>query len=100
MLSPNQQETYPKHKGSDRRRFLEGLEAHLTNNELSKVGPFVLGQTFTYADIVLYQIAHDENLTQEGGEGLQQYVRLRRLVKAVEERPNIKEFLASDRYRE
>ncbi|KAL8998273.1 MAG: hypothetical protein Q9188_006138 [Gyalolechia gomerana] len=99
FFNSNQRETYPKHKEGDRKRFLEGLQAHLTSNEFSKAGPFILGQTFTYADIVLYQIAHDEDLTQEGGKGLQQYHRLKQLVNAVEERPNIKAFLASDRYR-
>ncbi|KAL8768134.1 MAG: hypothetical protein Q9209_005525 [Squamulea sp. 1 TL-2023] len=99
FLNPNQRETYPKHKEGDRKRFLEGLQAHLTSNGFSKAGPFVLGQAFTYADIVLYQIAHDEDLTQEGGKGLQQYHRLQELVNAVEERPNIKVFLGSDRYR-
>ncbi|KAL8846247.1 MAG: hypothetical protein Q9221_008660 [Calogaya cf. arnoldii] len=99
FLNPNQRETYPKHQEGDRKRFLEGLQAHLTSNEFSKAGPFVLGQTFTYADIVLYQIAHDEDLTQEGAKGLQEHHRLKQLVNAVEERPNIKAFLASDRYR-
>ena len=99
FFHPNQREVYPKHKEGDRKRFLEGLQAHLTSNALSKAGPFALGQVFTYADIVLYQIAHDEGLVGEGGEGLQQYPRLRQLVNAVEERPNIKAFLASDRYR-
>ncbi|KAL8838196.1 MAG: hypothetical protein Q9170_002239 [Blastenia crenularia] len=98
-FSPNPGETYPKHKEGHRKRFLDGVEAHLTSNDFSKRGPFVLGQTITYADIVLYQIAHDEDLTQEGRKGLQQYPRLKHLVNAMEERPNIKAFLASDRYR-
>ncbi|KAG8526308.1 uncharacterized protein KY384_000301 [Bacidia gigantensis] len=98
FLNPNQQETYPKHQEGDRKRFLEGIQSHLATHD-SKSGSFILGQNFTYADIVLYQILHDENLTQEGGKGLQEYPRLKALVNATEERPNIKAFLASDRYR-
>lgn len=54
--------------------------------------------TFTYADMVLYQILHDESLTQDGRKGLKDYPRLVKLVDAVEERPNVKKFLGSERY--
>lgn len=48
--------------------------------------------------MVIYQVLHDENLTQEGRKGLQDYPRLKQLVDAVETRPNVKAFLESDRY--
>ena len=48
--------------------------------------------------MVIYQICHDENLTQDGRKGLKEYPRLMKLVDALEGRENVKEFLASDRY--
>jgi len=48
--------------------------------------------------LVLYQICHDEGLTLKGREGMKEYSRLVQLVDAVENRPNVKKFLASDRY--
>lgn len=51
------------------------------------------------ADLVIYQIAHDEQLTVDGRKGLKDYPRLVKLVDAVEERPNVKKFLQSDRYK-
>jgi glutathione S-transferase len=61
-------------------------------------GPYIIGKNITYADMVLYQILHDENLTQDGRKGIKDYPRLVQLVDAVESRPNIKAFLQSDRY--
>lgn len=62
------------------------------------MGPYVTGKDITYADLVLYQICHDEGLTQEGRNGLKDYPKLAELVDAVEARPNVKTFLQSDRY--
>ena len=92
-------ETYPEHCKSSRPRFLLALETHLKTHDSSRSGPYVIGKNFTYADMVLYQILHDENLTQEGRKGLKEYPRLTKLVDAVESRPNVKVFLQSDRYR-
>jgi prostaglandin-H2 D-isomerase / glutathione transferase len=58
----------------------------------------VIGNEISYADFVLYQLLHDENLVQDGRKGLQGYERLVKLVDAVEERPNIKMFLNSADY--
>lgn len=91
-------ETYPEHCKATRPRFLQALETHLKTYDLSRTGPYIIGQRVTYADLVLYQILHDENLTQEERKGLQEYPRLGQLVDAVEARPNIKAFLKSDRY--
>lgn len=57
------------------------------------------GSSITYADLVLYQVLHDEGLTQDGGKGLGGYPRLRELVDAVEGREGVKAFLGSERYR-
>lgn len=59
----------------------------------------MIGNTITYADLVIYQICHDENLTQDGRAGLNEYPRLTELVDAVEARPNVQAFLKSDRYK-
>ena len=75
------------------------METHLSASPVSIRGPFVVGNTFTYSDMVLYQILHDEKLTQEGRKGLKDYPRLMKLVDAVEQRPNIMAFLQSKRYR-
>lgn len=99
FFNDKREETYPKHQHTDRDRFLLALETHLKTHNLSRQGPFIIGQSLTYADLVLYQICHDENLTQDGRKGLQEYPRLRQLVDAVEQRPNIKAFLESKRYR-
>lgn len=74
------------------------METHLTSSPLATHGPFVASNTFTYADMVLYQILHDESLTQDGRKGLKDYPRLVKLVDAVEERPNVQKFLGSERY--
>ncbi len=93
-------ETYPKHCKTTRPRFMQALETHLKTHDLSKSGPYVIGKNITYADMVLYQVLHDENLTQEGRKGIKNdYPRLTQLVDAVESRPNVKAFLESDRYR-
>ncbi|KAK4695946.1 glutathione S-transferase, partial [Lecanoromycetidae sp. Uapishka_2] len=100
FFSDNMKETYPEHCKTCRPRFLQALETHLKTHDLSRSGPFVIGKQFTYADMVLYQVLHDENLTQEGRKGIKNdYPRLTQLVDAVESRPNIKAFLQSDRYR-
>ena len=99
FLQPTSPDHYENHKKGNRSRFLGALETHLTSNELSKQGPFVLSNRITYADLVIYQDCHDEGLTKDGRHGLKEYPRLTRLVDAVEQRPNVKAFLASDRYR-
>ena len=91
-------ETYPEHQRTVRPRVLNALEMHLKTHELSKSGPYITGKNMTYADMVLYQVCHDEGLTHEGRKGLKDHPRLVELVDAMEERPNIKAFLQSDRY--
>lgn len=51
--------------------------------------------------MVLYQILHDEELVQQGRQGLKkdQHPRLAKLVDAVEGRPNVEGFLKSERYK-
>ena len=98
FFSDNKDTTYPEHQKGTRANFLQALNQHLSSHDLSKSGPFVIGNQITYADLVLYQICHDEQLTQNGCAGLEEYPRLAKFVKAVESRPNIKKFLESDRY--
>ncbi|KAL8685778.1 MAG: hypothetical protein Q9218_007550 [Villophora microphyllina] len=98
FFNPNKAETYSKHQETDRKRFLKALETHLTSHDLSRQGPYVIGKKVTYADLVIYQVMHDENLTQDGRKELQEYPRLKQLVDAIEDRPNVKVFLESERY--
>ena len=98
FFSPNKDQTYPEHKKGTRVDFLKGMNQHLSSNKLSTSGPYVVGEKITYADLVIYQICHDEELVQNGGAGLKEYPRLATLVGAVENRPNVKKFFESDRY--
>ncbi len=98
FFSDKQKEDYPKHCNGDRARFLKGIETHLKSSDLSLRGPFIIGNEFTYADMVLFQILHDENLIQNGVAGLKNYPRLAQLVEAVQARPNLKNFFESDAY--
>ena len=99
FFSPNKDETYPEHQRTKQRENLQAVEKHLTSSPISSQGDYVIGKTFTYADMVLYQLLHDENLVQDGRSGLKDYPRLTKLVDALEARPNIKAFLQSERYR-
>lgn len=98
FLSPNKDVAYPEHQAETRKDFLKALNTHLSSNELSQQGPYVIGQKVTYADLGLYQILHDEQLTQNERKDLQGYPKLIKLVDAVEARPNVKAFLNSERY--
>ena len=98
FFSPDKDKLYPEHQKGNRANFLKALNQHLSSHESSQSGPFVIGEKVTYADLVIYQICHDEQLTQNGRAGLKDYPRLAKLVDGVESRPNIKKFLESDRY--
>lgn len=97
-LGPNKDTEYPKHCDGFRKDVLKALEKHLDSNELSKDGKFVLADRITYADLVLYQVLHDEGLTKDGRKGLDGHPRLKNLVDAVEDRPGVKSFLQGERY--
>jgi len=98
FLSDNKDVDYPEHCKTSRVNFLKGLDTQLQSHDLSNSGPFVIGNEITYADMVIYQVCHDEGLTKDGRKGLQEYKRLVKLVDGVENRPNVKKFLQSDRY--
>ena len=100
FLSPNKDVDYPEHQKTTRTTFLKGINQLLLSHELSNSGPFVIGKEFTYSDMVLYQIIHDEGLSQDGQKELKAggYERLAQLTAAVEARPNVAAFLKSDRY--
>ena len=99
FFNPEKDKTYPEHQKTTRDHYLKSIETHLNLGHSATQGEYVVGKTFTYADMVVYQILHDENLTQDGRAGLQNYTRLAKLVDALEARPNIKAFLQSKRYR-
>lgn len=98
FFSDNQAADYQKHIEGNRKKYINAIETHLKRSDLSRRGPFVIGNEISYADLVLYQVLHDENLVQDGRKGLQGYQRLVKLVDAVEARPNIKKFLNSADY--
>ena len=97
FLDPNK-EVYAKHQETKQILYRDAVETQLKGNKLSAQGPYVLGDEFTYADMVIYQVCHDEGLTKDGREGLQSCPRLKKLVDALEARPNIAQFLNSERY--
>ncbi|KAF7522543.1 hypothetical protein G7054_g12109 [Neopestalotiopsis clavispora] len=98
FLSQNK-EDYAKHQQGDRKHYLAAVERHLQENASAQTGPYIIGNEFTYGDILLYQVLHDESLVQGGRKELQDYPRINKFVEATEARPNIKAFLQSDRYR-
>lgn len=59
----------------------------------------MLSDRISYADLVVYQVIHDEGLTKDGRAGLKDYHRLKQLVDGVEARPGVKAFLGSERYK-
>ena len=61
------------------------LERHLTE--------------FTYADMVIFQVLHDEELAKGDMSGLKSHPRLAKLADAVRYRPNVKAFLNSPGYK-
>jgi len=95
-FSANRKEEYGRHCEQNRPRYMKALERHL--NE-AKRGPFVAGKKFTYADMVLFQVLHDEELGKGQMEGLGDFPRLREVVDAVRSRPNVKAFWASEEYK-
>jgi len=99
FLSPNKDVDFPEHQRTKREQYAKALDTHLSTNSASQSGPYVIGNEVSYADLVIYQICHDEGLTQGGRKGLQSYPRLIKLVDAVESRPNVAAFLKSPEYR-
>ena len=98
FFSDDKDRAYPEYCKSTRSSFLRAVETHLSTHELSKSGSYIIGNKITYADLVLYQILHDESLTKDGAKELKDHPRLAKLADAVESRPKIKAFLHSDRY--
>ncbi|KAI7362246.1 hypothetical protein KC354_g7444 [Hortaea werneckii] len=99
FFQPNKDVEYPRHMAEKRPQFLQALEQHLSSNSMSASGPYVLGNKITYADLVIYQVCHDEQLTQDGRAGLKGYPRLAKLADAVEGRENVRKFLQSAEYK-
>ncbi|QRW25459.1 glutathione S-transferase [Rhizoctonia solani] len=87
------QDDLKHHKSFIGPKFASALNAHLSANPLSSRGPFVLGKDITYADFVIFQIAHDEDWL-----GLDTNPRLNELVQAMKARPRLVEYFKSDRY--
>lgn len=101
FIGENAKEEYPKYQKQVRPQFLHGLERHLVENELSQParGPFVIGKKFTYADMVIFQVLHDDELGKGDQAGLKEYPRLKALYNAVMARPNVKAFFESKDYK-
>jgi hypothetical protein len=69
FFSDSQKVDYPKHQQGDRNWFLKAIETHLKGSDLSRRGPYVIGNDITYPDLVLFQLLHDENFIQDGRKG-------------------------------
>ncbi|CAE6458308.1 unnamed protein product [Rhizoctonia solani] len=93
-LGPKEnQDDLKYHKSFTVPKFASALNTHLSTNVLSSGGPFVLGKEITYADFVIFQIAHDDDWV-----GLDANPRLNELIEAVKARPRLAEYFKSDRY--
>ncbi|KAK9765489.1 hypothetical protein K7432_006142 [Basidiobolus ranarum] len=66
--------------------YLDIVEKLLGKHE----GPFALNDNFTYADIMIYQIVHDEEILGK----LERYPHLKQLQEAVEARPRLVQYFA------
>jgi len=96
-LGPNEDKgPFKNHKDYILNKYVQGIEGRLKTGEFGSDGPFVLGKELTYADLVIFQIYHDER--EVGGIDLSNAPHVEKLVKAVSDRPNIKAYFASDRY--
>jgi glutathione S-transferase len=93
FLSPTKDKYYPKHCVTARPRYGKALEEHLKSNPPSQNAPFLLGNRITHADLIIYQVCHDEELGKNGRKGLQEYPLLKQFVKGVGGRPGAKKFL-------
>lgn len=51
--SEKQKEQYEKHCQMNRPTYLPAMEMHLAENPLAQRGPYVIGQKFTYADMIM-----------------------------------------------
>ena len=98
-FSANQKEDYDAHVKDVRGNYGFALERHLNESALAKRGPYVIGEKFTYADMVIFQVLHDEEMGKGDQKALEEYPRLKKLYNAVQGRPNVKTFLESDEYK-
>ncbi|KAI8881160.1 class gamma glutathione S-transferase [Backusella circina FSU 941] len=75
------------HQETELPNWLSIFEKYYGDNE----GPYALGQEITYADIMVYHIIDDEGAMTK----LNDYPNLLKMVNTFEDRPNIKQYLAS-----
>ncbi|KAL8283289.1 hypothetical protein RQP46_005699 [Phenoliferia psychrophenolica] len=88
---------FQNHKTFSMLKFIKGVEGQLAASPYG--GPFVLGETCTYADFVLFQQVHDENAFGGIHDTLAESApRISALYKAVAARPNVAAYFASARY--
>ena len=69
LLAPNSANELAKYRQTTRIGFPTAIKKHLESNSLSVSGPFVLTDRITYADLVIYQILRDEELTKASRQG-------------------------------
>jgi glutathione S-transferase len=100
-LVPNSnKEIFEHHKDILLPKFAIGINSHLSKFPSAQAGPFVLGPEVTYADFQIWQVYHDEQAFGAPVDDIlaKSAPRLKQLVEAVEARPNVKAYFASDRY--
>jgi glutathione S-transferase len=100
LVPQNNKELFEHHKDFLLAKFIDGLNNHLSTFPAAQTGPFVLGSEVTYADFQIWQIYHDGKAFGVPLDELfaKSAPRLKQLVEAVEARPNVKAYFASDRY--
>lgn len=99
VVSNSNKEAFETHKSFFISKFVNGIESHLSKYPFSQNGPFVLGSEVTYADFQIWQIYHDEKAFGTPiDEIFAKTPRLKQLLEAVEARPNVSAYLASNRY--
>lgn len=90
---------FGKHKSFNLPKYVNAIEKHLATFSTTSGGPFILGSEISYADMVIFQIAHDEKEIGDGITALFDTVapHFKKLYEAVSQTPNIKAYFASDR---
>jgi glutathione S-transferase len=89
LFGSNAEEALKTYKETTIPEFMNTFEDILSDTE----GPYLLGQEISYADFALYHLLEDDGSAIDAST----HPRLTAFVQAIENRPNIKAYLATDR---
>ncbi|KAI8062831.1 glutathione S-transferase [Gilbertella persicaria] len=82
-----------KYNNTDRPQSLQSYEQVLGGNQ----GPYLLGEEVSYADFLLYHYLEDDGFVFEASDLKSTHPHLATFIEAIQSRPNLKKYLATDR---